>query len=349
MKILISGYKVPAITENIAYELKSRGFIVSTFLLDDKRHWVDRFFLKRLNSMLKAICRRSRDFTFLVQTHFSQECWYQTRFARQFYKFEPDVVFVIQGKPVFSIERFRNLGVPFLGWWIEPSDAESEILRNSREFDFYYSYSMKSLKILQANNIKCAYLSHGYSPQIFRPLLKRTKEYDLVFVGNWSPWRDRVLREVFEITSRIRIYGPRWVNRSSIDRFLLGKVHGGDHIDEESLNDLYNSAKIVLNASRVPMSSGLNLRFFEVLGAGTLLLTDQVPELSLHFESDADLVVFGSLPELREKLELYLGNNEKSTEFALKGHARVLKHHTYAKLTDNLESKFRESLNAHRI
>ena len=104
MKILISGYKVPAITENIAYELKSRGFIVSTFLLDDKRHWVDRFFLKRLNSMLKAICRRSKDFTFLVQTHFNQECWYQRRFARQFYEFEPDVVFVIQGKPVFSIK-----------------------------------------------------------------------------------------------------------------------------------------------------------------------------------------------------------------------------------------------------
>ena len=349
MKILISGYKVPSIAESIAHEFKSRGFSVRTFLLDDKRHWVDRFILKRLNSMLKAICRRGKDFSFLIQTYFNQERWYQRRFARQFYEFEPDVVFVIQGKPIFSIQPFRNIGVKFFGWWIEPSDAESEILRNSREFDFYYSYSMKTLEILQANNIQCAYLSHGYSTRIFGPLSKRTIEYDLVFVGNWSPWRDQVLREVFKVTSRIRIYGPRWLSRSSIDKFLLRKVYGGDHIDEKFLNDFYNSAKIVLNASRVKMSSGLNLRFFEVLGAGALLLTDQVPELPLHFGSDTDLVVFGSLPELREKLEHFLGNNQKSTELALKGHARVLKHHTYAKLTNTLEIKFRESLNGHRI
>jgi glycosyltransferase involved in cell wall biosynthesis len=336
MKILISGYKSPSIAKNVAYEFKSRGFVVSTFLLDDKRHWIDKYVLKRLNSFFRMICSRREDFPCLTNTRFNPELWYQKRFARLFYDFDPDIVFVIQGKPVFSIESFLGGRAKFFGWWIEPSDIELEILRNTRGFVRYYSYSLKSAEILRANQVHCGYLSHGYSPSIFRPLTTVSKKYDLVFVGNWSPWRDQVLVEALKVTSNVRVYGPRWQRRSSIHKALLRKVYGGNKIDETALNELYNSTKIVLNASRVQNSSGLNMRFFEVLGSGSLLLTDQAPELERHFTPDVELIVFRDLFELKDKLRRLLENSSARRAVASQGYKKAQGNHTYATLVGKL-------------
>lgn len=336
MKILISGYKSPSIAENVAYEFKSRGFVVSTFLLDDKRHWIDKYVLKRLNSSLRFMCLRRGDFSCLTNTRFNQERWYERRFANLFYDFDPDFVLVIQGKPIFSIEKFLCSKAIFIGWWIEPSDVKLEILRNSRGFDGYYSYSLKSMEILRAGQGQCEYLSHGYSPRIFRPLETVAKRYDLVFVGNWSPWRDQVLIEALRVTSNIRIYGPRWKRRSSISKALMRKVYGGEKINETALNDLYNSAKLVLNASRVQNSSGLNMRFFEALGSGSLLLTDQAPELERHFTPDVELIVFADLFELKHKIRYFLENSPERRAVASKGYIKAQGNHTYATLVEKL-------------
>ena len=336
MKILISGYKSPSIAENVAYEFKSRGFVVSTFLLDDKRHWIDKYVLKRLNSSLRFMCFRRGDFSCLTNTRFNQERWYERRFANLFYDFDPDFVLVIQGKPIFSIEKFLCSKAIFIGWWIEPSDVKLEILRNARGFDGYYSYSLKSMEILRAGQGQCEYLSHGYSPRIFRPLETVAKRYDLVFVGNWSPWRDQVLIEALRVTSNIRIYGPRWKRRSSIGKALMRKVYGGEKINETALNDLYNSAKLVLNASRVQNSSGLNMRFFEALGSGSLLLTDQAPELERHFTPDVELIVFADLFELKHKIRYFLENSPERRAVASKGYIKAQGNHTYATLVEKL-------------
>jgi glycosyltransferase involved in cell wall biosynthesis len=340
MKILISGYKTPSIAENIAHELELRGFIVSVFFLDDARHWIDRFILKRLNSLFKVLLRSKRDFDCFMGTRFNQERWYERRLGRLFDAFQPDLVFVIQGKPIFSVERLRGRRVKFIGWWIEPSDIESEILHNAQGFDYYYTFSINSLALLRANGVSCGYLSHGYSTAIFQPLRIEHKRFDLVFVGNWSPWRDQVLKNAFEVTRNIRIVGPRWRGRTAIEKTLFKESYGGDKINEPDLNKLYNSAKIVLNAARIEKSSGLNLRFFEVLGSGSLLLSDQAPEIDIHFRPNIDLIIFGSLSELRDSIDYFLQNDAKRREVALNGRARVIQSFTYEHLASKLAYQF---------
>jgi spore maturation protein CgeB len=116
----------------------------------------------------------------------------------------------------------------------------------------------------------------------------------------------------------------------------LRQVYGGDKIDETALNELYNSAKIVLNASRVRNSSGLNMRFFEVLGSGSLLLTDQAPELERHFTPDVELIVFRDLIELKDKIRHLLENGSARRAVASQGYSKVQGNHTYATLVGKL-------------
>jgi spore maturation protein CgeB len=144
-----------------------------------------------------------------------------------------------------------------------------------------------------------------------------------------------------KVTTNIRIYGPRWGRKSSIDHALMRNVYGGEKIDEPLLNELYNKAKIVLNASRVHGSSGLNMRFFEVLGSGSLLLTDQAPELKLHFKPNTHLIVFETLLELNQKILYFLQNDAKRVEVSLSGHTWVRIELTYMNLVEKLEHELR--------
>jgi hypothetical protein len=149
-----------------------------------------------LNSLLKNLFFRKKDFYVFTEGRYNQENWYQRRFEDVFLRFKPDIVIVIQGKPVFSILKFKRATTHLIGWWIEPSDREDEILKNSQGFDDYFSYSKKTVDILVSRGVRARYMPHGFNPTIFFPQ-KNEKIYDIVFVGAWSPWRDEVLKKVF--------------------------------------------------------------------------------------------------------------------------------------------------------
>ncbi len=335
MRILISGYAFPSIAVSLASAFTDKGYQVETFFLDNKRHWVDRIFLKRFNSLLKNLFFRKKDFYMFTESRYNQESWYQRRFEDVFLRFNPDIVIVIQGKPVFSILKFKRATTHFIGWWIEPSDREDEILKNSQGFDDYFSYSKKAVDILVSRGVRARYMPHAFNPTIFFPQ-KNEKIYDIVFVGVWSPWRDEVLKKAFELTKNIRIFGPKWASRSTIPKAVLMAAYGGEYLSESAVNELYSQAKIVLNASRAHMSSGLNLRFFEVLSAGALLLSDTAPEIGFHFQPGRDLMVFDSLDDLGLKVTHLLANKELRGQIAGSGYRIVYADHSYSSLASRL-------------
>jgi spore maturation protein CgeB len=335
MRILISGYAFPSIAVGLASAFTDRGYQVETFFLDNKRHWVDRIFLKRFNSLLKNLFFRKKDFYMFTESRYNQESWYQRRFEDVFLRFKPDIVIVIQGKPVFSILKFKRATTHFIGWWIEPSDQEDEILRNSQGFDDYFSYSKKTVDILVSRGVRARYMPHAFNPTIFFQQ-QNEKVYDIVFVGAWSPWRDEVLKKVFDLTKNIRIFGPKWASRSTIPKSVLMAAYGGEYLSERAVNELYSRAKIVLNASRAHRSSGLNLRFFEVLATSTLLLSDTAPEIGFHFQPGRDLMVFDSLDDLGVKVTHLLANKELRGQIAGSGYRIICTDHSYSSLASRL-------------
>lgn len=200
---------------------------------------------------------------------------------------------------------------------------------------------MKSIELLKKNGVDARYLCHLVNPQTFNKICTN-KQYDVVFVGNWSPWRDEVIQATLETTSNIALYGPYWQRKSKISKIRLNEIYKGNKIVGEDLNSLFNKAHIVLNASRFPGSSGLNMRFFEVPATGTLLLTDAVPEICRHFNTETDLVVYKDTVELTTILNQLLTNKEKIISFANQGQSKVLSQYTYANIATFLLAEFEQ-------
>lgn len=90
---------------------------------------------------------------------------------------------------------------------------------------------------------------------------------------------------------------------------------------------VYGQSKIVFNAS---INKDLNMRFFEALASGALLVTDRIenglPDL---FREGEHYVGYSTVEEAIEKIDYYLKNPVERETIALEGQRVALAHHTY--------------------
>ena len=97
------------------------------------------------------------------------------------------------------------------------------------------------------------------------------------------------------------------------------------------LNDLANeycNSKIIINYSADKIKS-LNMRIFEGMGCGSLVLTDYVPGLEKLFKDKVHYVIFNGEQDLIRKIHFYLRHKKLAETIAKAGHRHLLSHHTY--------------------
>ena len=90
--------------------------------------------------------------------------------------------------------------------------------------------------------------------------------------------------------------------------------------------DKVNSYWIHFN---INLANDINYRSFETIGAGTVLLTNRNPQYEeLGFVDEVNCLMYGSMKELKEKLENYVGNTERLEQISKQG-LELAKSHTY--------------------
>lgn len=91
---------------------------------------------------------------------------------------------------------------------------------------------------------------------------------------------------------------------------------------------IFNLAKINLNITMRPISTGLPLRIFDVMGCNGFLITNYQEELFDYFVPGEDLEVFSSVDELEDKCRYYLAHEDERKAIALSGYNKIKSHHT---------------------
>ena len=99
---------------------------------------------------------------------------------------------------------------------------------------------------------------------------------------------------------------------------------------------VYSGGEIALNFS---YDRYLIFRNFEVPACGPLLVTEDVPELERFFDPGKEVVVFGSLGDLREKLDYYLAHPGEAQDIARRGLGRAHTEHTFVQRMGELLDK----------
>lgn len=344
-KVLIAYCHFPPIAQDLKRALVRQGCDVEIFYTTDYEHWFYRRVVRTINRYARVLRLVPRG-TDLFKAHpLNQVNYVTSNFARVYARYQPDAVLVIHGL-TFGESVITGISVPRIAWHIEPRDDLPDLLphllQNVRGFDIYNSFSQRDVDLLRGAGFDGRYLCHAADPASFFPEADARPDIDVTFVGNWSRWRDEVVKAALEITPNVAVYGGYWRKKSSIPWKTLRRIYRGKEILGAELNHLYNSSRIVLNASRVPKVSGLNMRFFEVLAAGSVLLTDWAPELERHFVPGKHVVLYEDCGELKQRLQELLADSEARDRIRQAGLRLVVERHNYDLLAAHLLSQFRE-------
>lgn len=103
----------------------------------------------------------------------------------------------------------------------------------------------------------------------------------------------------------------------------------------QQMAEHFSASRIVFNNA---VNNDLNMRVFEALCSGSLLLTDPAPNSGLEelFRDGEDLAIYRSDTLLPDKLRFYLDNSELAELIAARGHQLVLNAHTYTHRMEDL-------------
>jgi glycogen(starch) synthase len=161
-----------------------------------------------------------------------------------------------------------------------------------------------------ATFVRASWLPHACAPEVHRqPTPASGRDLDVVFVGHVRPFHER-RRQLLERLSR---------------RFRVA-IHQG--VWREDMARLFARAKVVWNCS---LAGDLNMRVFEGLASGALVVTDRIGNgLDALLADREHLTLYGDDASLDDVVARALADHGGREAIAARGQGLALRHHTYA-------------------
>jgi spore maturation protein CgeB len=196
-------------------------------------------------------------------------------------------------------------------------------LEMAKKFDYVFAAQKRGVEEFASDGVKAEWLPHAVEPLAYcdpdtgKPFVFGSKKYDVCFVGhinsgNRIEFLDSMFREFPNF-----FYGQRLFNEAA---------------------EKYAQSKICLNIS---MTDDLNMRTFEIMGAGAFCLTSWIPTIEEHFEDGKHLALYRSVPEAVDKAKYYLSHDSEREKIAQAGYEEVMAKHTI----DHRTNKILEAIN----
>jgi spore maturation protein CgeB len=332
-KILIVYSSRPPIVTDLSEAFLKQG-IETDFVLSDKTTWFDKWIIRVINKQLHNLRILPKNRNAFSAHPLAHQNFRSNQLAQKIKEFEPDIVFMVRGIN-YNHDVLAKAKCLF-GWWIEREERTAEAIREASFFDWYFFLARASVEQAKTAGFEnSSYQSHVVNPSRFYKLENCRKQYDVCFVGNWSPYRQRYIEAILEVTPNVAIYGRKWRRNNIFNPKLLRAVKGA-WVEGDKLNLLYNESRIVFNitnwgAGSGKGRSGMNMRVFEVPASGAFLLTDESREMEEFLTPGVHVGVFDEkdLVGMKKILGFYLSNNNSREKIALDGYLHVRDKYTY--------------------
>jgi spore maturation protein CgeB len=223
--------------------------------------------------------------------------------------FEPDIVIQFDGGPR-ALKGYEKLDVHTVFYSGDPHFLFSfhrNLIRKFK-FDYVFTTQKKYLDEFKKINENTYFLPFAADPEIH-------KKYDVP--------------KVFDIGFAGRQDQKLYSDRVRLLKYLSGnyEVLNVQGMHYAKMTKVYSLSKIGFNKS---VRGDLNMRVFEIMSCGTMLLTDKIDNgVNDLFVNKKHLVMYENEEELNELVQYYLGNEEEREKIARKGQKEVHEKHTY--------------------
>ncbi|MEK8049890.1 glycosyltransferase [Ideonella sp. DXS22W] len=196
-----------------------------------------------------------------------------------------------------------------VAYFIDVHQERESRLQQARFFDVVFIAQKDYLHYFQAEGHRQVHwLPLGCDPEVHvQPAPERI--FDVGFVGK---------------------LGLRGTERHTLLTTVLPRYRSNDYLAYHAPRDMaaaYGRSKIVFNAS---INQDVNMRVFEGLAAGALLVTDRIPNgLDELFTEGVHYVGYSTVEEAIAQIDRHLAHPDELQRIALAGQQCVLSMHTY--------------------
>lgn len=217
-----------------------------------------------------------------------------------------------------------------MAYWASDTHLGYEYrLSMAKKADFVFCAQKRAVEEMKRDGVaNPIWLPHAVEPLAYPKFDIATKKFDVCFIGHVnSPNREEALDRLF----------------TEIPNFDYGQALF------EHAASRFGNAKIGFNYS---MLDDLNMRTFEIMATGTMLLTNWIPTIEEVFEDGKHLVLYRSLDEMVDKVKYYLAHDEERERIAQAGYEEVIAKHTIqhrvdVMLNEYLKSKMTQEVKTH--
>jgi len=227
----------------------------------------------------------------------------------------PDLYLWIESVGGYFPEHLNALRCPKACWLIDTHLNLSWHLKWAERFDFVFLAQQEYLPHFTSRGINAHWLPLACDPEIHAPVATPVI-HDISFVGSLThnPRRQKLLEL---LVKEIGVYCERcwW----------------------DDMARVFSSSRMVFNNA---VKNDLNMRVFEAMSTGTLLLTDAARGSGQDtlFRNGEELALYRSDDELLDVARFYLNNPALREQVAARGQQLVHNAHTYVHRVDDLLS-----------
>jgi GT2 family glycosyltransferase/2-polyprenyl-3-methyl-5-hydroxy-6-metoxy-1,4-benzoquinol methylase len=199
-------------------------------------------------------------------------------------------------------------------WWVIDTHLQPDwALQKGQDFDWVFAAQRDGAARLRDHGIPADWLPLACDPNVHRPH-SVPKRWDVGFVGWVYP-------------------GPRSDLLTLIQHQYSNSFVGQCYFEDYART--CSESRIGFNHS---IKNDVNMRVFETLACGTLLLTNDLHENGQNelFVPDKHLAVYQSSEDLLDKIAYYLRHEDLRERIAQAGLAEVVRRHTYRHRMESL-------------
>jgi spore maturation protein CgeB len=254
-------------------------------------------------------------------------------------EFRPNIILALAQAPLSpeAIHRLKELEIPVAFWFVEDFRTLPYWKEVASAYDHFFTIQKDGFhpELISAGVKDCYYLPQAAHPAVHRPLelsfeQKKLYEADLSFMG--AAYHNRVHSFSRLLDLDFKIWGTGW----DLDSHLGKRIQNNNkRVTTDETVNIYNAAKINLNLHSSlyhyginPDGDFVNPRTFEIASCKGFQLLDSRSDLTNFFKLNEELVVFNSLDELKDQINLYITNPDLRSEIANRSYHRVLAEHT---------------------
>ena len=231
-------------------------------------------------------------------------------------------------RPAIKVQNIDMVNVPKLFWVHHGENRITTNMTLAKKYDVDIVLMAHSLHLSKKFAVPTRFFPFAMAKDIFNVTTElKNRNIDIAIVGSND---SRIYQNRSIATQKLKkVFGDSY-NLSMNARVFL-----------QQLAKKYGDSKLVFNHSANGIKS-LNMRLFEGMGCGALVISDYVPPMEEIFIDQKHYICFNNHDELIDKVDYYLNHLEEAQEIATAGYEHLLKHHTYEHRAQELLSIIEE-------